>query len=421
MVNINSTETFSKLMKPILEISYSNPYTRKCGEIEDTEWLKIGIMRVLGSEVSGRGFLQSLFFQTEEMISVGLFFEALKSGRRLKYLRQSLKNLIHHMSEENKDDSFSVFKELDLFQIYAGDGHYHASATHDEIIGGSKRSTQHFYGINMRTRALSHYILAEIGGERKKEHDTRAFKRLSVSELRQEAIVGEKALHVYDRALLDFPQWEKWKQNGIYFLSRNKKDFKYKVVETLNFDKEDSVNNGILKDEMVETDSGKIIRKVSYVDPLKNKYFSFVTNLSKTVRPGTIAYLYKCRWDLEKVFDDVKNKMFEKKSWGNHDNTKTAQATFICLSYNLLLLLESHLHDQGVSNKKDFIRKKDRIEKDIRNSNFSESKISSCLKIFRRATQRPLAFFRWMRSFMILPAKWGRVVELLRQSYLKLT
>lgn len=38
--------------------------------------------------------------------------------------------------------------------------------------------------------------------------------------------------------------------------------------------------------------------------------------------PGLIAYLHKVRWDIEKIFDQVKNKLAEKKSWATSETAR---------------------------------------------------------------------------------------------------
>jgi|GEM_PF-4430479 len=43
------------------------------------------------------------------------------------------------------------------------------------------------------------------------------------------------------------------------------------------------------------------------------------------------------RWDIEKVFDEVKIRRVEKKPWGSGPQTKEAQAHCICLAHNLML------------------------------------------------------------------------------------
>jgi len=421
MRNIADTEVFSKFMSPLIALHSENPYSRICEKIPDVKWLKLGVMRALSEDRSGRGFLQNLLYRTQELIGVGVFFEALKSERRLNYLKFSLLSLVALMKTSRKNsDVFSTYKELNAFHIYGGDGHYHSSATHDLRIEGKKYSTQHFYAQNMRSQAMTHLALAEIGEERKKEHDMRALKKAVIETLRQGASKGEKVLYVWDRASLDFPQWDKWKQRGIYFLSRSKKGMQFETLESIEVDSDDDVNNGVKEDQVVITNSGVKLRRVLYLCPFQNKTYSFITNLPKTIRPGIIAFLYKTRWDIEKVFDDFKNKMDEKKSWGSHDNTKTAQAIFLCLAYNLSLLLEDNLDDEGVNHEKNVERKKKRIEHDIKNAKIPSYKISSLIKSHFRVTQRPFALFRWIRSFLFLKVPWNQAIELLRLSYLKL-
>ena len=48
-------------------------------------------------------------------------------------------------------------------------------------------------------------------------------KSLAPATLRQGAKRRRKVIYAYDRAAIDFEQWNKWKQgNGIYFISRTK-------------------------------------------------------------------------------------------------------------------------------------------------------------------------------------------------------
>ena len=55
--------------------------------------------------------------------------------------------------------------------------------------------------------------------------------------------------------------------------------------------------------------------------------------------PGLIAFLYKLRWDIEKIFDEKKNKLEEKKSWAKGPIAHSQQAHFTCLAHNLMVLL----------------------------------------------------------------------------------
>ena len=41
-----------------------------------------------------------------------------------------------------------------------------------------------------------------------------------------------------------------------------------------------------------------------------------------TLPPGLLAFIYKKRWDIEKVFDQFKNKLMENKAWEKSGNAK---------------------------------------------------------------------------------------------------
>lgn len=92
-------------------------------------------------------------------------------------------------------DAFAQFSELDGFDIFAGDGHYHAAAAHDKKKNDKKYPTQHFYAVNLRNQALSHLTLADTNGNRKRKHDARALKRLDTARLRLSAPKGRKVLY----------------------------------------------------------------------------------------------------------------------------------------------------------------------------------------------------------------------------------
>jgi len=47
-----------------------------------------------------------------------------------------------------------------------------------------------------------------------------------------------------------------------------------------------------------------------------------------TIPPGLIARIYKMRWDIEKVYDEMKNKLDEQKAWASTPTAKTMQAHF---------------------------------------------------------------------------------------------
>ena len=103
---------------------------------------------------------------------------------------------------------------------------------HDEKVDDVKWSVQHFYSLDLRTYALNQICLAAFGAGRKRENDVHALKRTEASVLRQGAAKGRKSLYVWDRGGLAFSYWQKLKNcHGIYFLSRSKSNFKFKIIK----------------------------------------------------------------------------------------------------------------------------------------------------------------------------------------------
>ncbi len=81
-----------------------------------------------------------------------------------------------------------------------------------------------------------------------------------------------------------------------------------------------------------------------------------------TLPPGLIAHLYHRRWQIEKVFDSLKIKLNEKKSWATSETARSAQAQFLCLTHNLTRRMEHQLATQeAVVNQLDLERQHERL------------------------------------------------------------
>ena len=285
---------------------------------------------------SGRDFLQDLADRHQTEILRTTFFESLKSKRRLALLGEILAQMQVHM-RRSLPDPFAAFKCLEDFDLYAGDGHFIAAASHDKAaprksptkkkslgrtaaFTATKYATGHLYALCLRSHCVTHLTVSDQV-ERKKEHDMRALKRQDILAMRQGAAKGRKVLYIWDRAGIDFRQWFKWKESGIYFLSREKENMKLEIVGIHPFDRADPINQGVISDEIVATSMGVTVRRVIYQDPETGTTYIYLTNLPPNILPGIVALLYKCRWDLEKVFDEFKNKLGETKSWASPNGT----------------------------------------------------------------------------------------------------
>jgi hypothetical protein len=331
-------------------------------------------------------------------------------------------------------DIFRQFKELDGFDLYASDGTYIEWACHDEKFEKNdkksaverkeahkftKRSCQNFFSFNLRTQTVRHLTVARIGGERQKEHDMHALKRLSNDELRFGANKGRKVLYVYDKGGIDINQWAKWKtQGGIYFLSREKENQMLEFVEHKVFDKLDPINSGIISDESVENILGMPCRRVTYRCSLTGNLFVFLTNLPYSVRPGLVALLYKFRWSVEKVYDVFKNKLAETKAWASSDTAKTMQAKFICLTYNLSLMMNKKIElEENLKYEYDIDRKAKELKTKQAELEAKGELYPSSWELCLRVTQLPQKFYRWLRVFIRKNTSWCEAIAKLRVLY----
>ena len=114
---------------------------------------------------------------------------------------------------------------------------------------------------------------------------------------------------------------------------------------------------------------------------------------------GVIVELYRRRWEAEKTFDEIKNKLGEKKAWATSLVAKEAQAQFIAITHNLLLLYEQKLEtEHGVTNQAEDARRAKRIKVAVAECKKAGQSLSSLVARARRATQRSVKFVRWVRQ-----------------------
>jgi hypothetical protein len=376
----------------------ASSYRRDCPELSDQSWLQLGVRRALEDQPSGRAFLQHLLTSGLDAPDTGHFFETLKSPRRLRLIADVSRALARQLPPPDPA-LWESLPELDGFDLYAGDGHFHGAAAHDrrDPSDGVKYAVGHFFCLNLRTHALSHLAVADQI-ERKKEHDMRALKALPLEALRQGAPVGRKVLYVWDRAGIDFRGWHHWKHSGgVYFVSREKDNMKLEPIGKNAWDRADPRNQGVLADELVATSQGVSVRRVSYRCPLSGEEFHFLTS-ECTLPPGVIAHLYRRRWEIEKVFDELKNKLGETKAWASSPEAKAAQAHFLCMAHNLMVLCEGDLErEHGVRNEAELARRAQRLEKEEERLAKSNEKLPVLVRALQRLTVRSVKFIRWLR------------------------
>lgn len=418
IINPCSLPLSLRFFAPLAGIAASCPSARSCPELSDEAWLRIGITRALEDKPSGRAFLQEISADWEDTPARSSFFDSLASARRLRFCREANSTLCAHM-QRTLPDPLAAYAALRPFAVFAGDGHFHTAAVHDaRDPDGTKYATGHLYLLNLRSHAM-HHLDAGDRRDRKKEHDMRTLKRQTTAVLRAGTPAGIKVILVWDRAGIDFHQWHLWKESsGIYFISRPKENMVFENGPGNLWDAKDPVNTGILVDELAAPATHmRYLRRITFLNPLNGERWQVLTN-EMTLPPGLIVKLYLLRWDIEKVFDEFKNKLMERKSWASSATAKCMQAVFLCLTHNLMVLQEESLHrEHGIRNEAEDSRRARRLRAEETTARKAGHVLPPLRKALQRCTQRSVKFVRWLRSFMFRDVPWSRMLAALRLLY----
>jgi len=393
---------------PLFELYPATESQHLCHELSDLDYLKLGVSRCISSAKSGNDFLQTYRKDDGQKVGVPHFFESLKSKRRLSNLA-SMNELMKGYLTDRLPDALQSIEELKKWHLFAADGHYHKAAIFDPKTKAdlsrkqsNKSATGHFFRLDLRTHHLEPLDLAQPEDGKKSEHDLKMLKRQELNSLRGCARVGEKVLYLWDRACIDYAFWNKAKsQKGIYFCTLAKSNSVTEFIrEHQLVDYDDSRSEGVISDRIVETSKGYEIRQICYTNPADGERYEYLTN--ELTLPGWVhVLLYKHRWDIEKVFDELKTKLEEKRSWASSKEAKTSHAHFLSLTHNLMLLLEEYLQSEEsmrdeVEPRKREIRERRQQEK--RKGFRKDLKPSFINSFFTRATQRTVRFIRWLRE-----------------------
>lgn len=417
MLTASPSTVYTRFVAPALQTLPQCPSQRHCPVLSDSDWLRLGIERVLQEASTGRGFLQTHGARFEAAPELSHYFHSLRSPRRLRLLEELNPRLIAQLTESLPDE-LAAFPQLQDFDVYAGDGHWHSAAAHDAPAEeGTRYAVGHFYCLDLRRRTLRRLATAQG----KKEHDMHALKRLSASTLRQGAPKGRKVLYVWDKAGIDFRFWYNLKASaGVYFISLEKENMDLTPMGEKRFDPADPLNHGVLRDELVGSSNGVLLRRITYPVPDTGQLLVFLTN-ELTLPPGLIAFLYGRRWTIEKVFDSLKNKFQEQKAWASSPTAKALQAELLCLVHNLTRLMEHQLAvEEQVVNVPDRQRRHKRLQAQQQIAQEAQRPWPSTWQGLLEPVHCSVKLIRWLRSCFVCGLAWTPAVLRLRALYAKL-
>lgn len=166
-----------------------------------------------------------------------------------------------------------------------------------------------------------------------KRHDRTVARRF---DLKPGSIVA------FDRAYNDYSLFSFWTVNGIYFVTRQKENAVYEVVE----DREVPRHRSILADQIIRLTGPKaeekcphLLRRVVVWDEENHREIVLLTNHLK-FGASTIAAIYKDRWEIEIFFKTLKQHLKVKTFVGTSENALRIQIWTALIA----LLLLKYLH-----------------------------------------------------------------------------
>ena len=148
------------------------------------------------------------------------------------------------------------------------------------------------------------------------------------------------AVVVMDRGYNDYGLFGRWTQEGVFFVTRMKRNACYRVVER----REVPQNRNILSDEIVVLTGVKAeeqcphrLRRIAVWDPKEEREIVLLTNHLEW-GATTIAAIYKDRWQIELFFKALKQNLRIKTFVGTNANAVktqiwTALITMLLLKY----------------------------------------------------------------------------------------
>lgn len=132
---------------------------------------------------------------------------------------------------------------------------------------------------------------------------------------------------VMDRGYNDYELFGRWTEEGVWFVTRQKGNADFKVIEQRVVPK----NRNILKDELISFEGyyskrkcPSVLRRIEVWDEENGKVIVLLTN-HLTFGASTIASVYKDRWQIEVFFKTIKQNLKIKTFVGTSRNALLIQ------------------------------------------------------------------------------------------------
>jgi putative transposase len=152
----------------------------------------------------------------------------------------------------------------------------------------------------------------------------------------------------FDRAYVDYHWFDQLHRQGVYFVTRQKRNARYRVLERRPV----GPQPGVTSDQVIRL-TGKAaqclstpLRRIGYRDPETRQFYVFLTNLLH-LTAGEVAAIYKARWQIELFFKWVKQHLKLKSFLGTTANAVMTQVWVALCVYLLVAYVKFLLRPPG--------------------------------------------------------------------------
>jgi hypothetical protein len=224
-------------------------------------------------------------------------------NRSEDFFRQVYEMLIAHF-EPTLSVSRKTDVKFDLFYVFDST----TITLFADVMKGLGRNPK---GDGKKKGGLKVHLLTDVHA------DTAKFARISEAKMHDKKFLSKLSLPVgsmvaMDRAYNFYRQFARWTEEGVYFVTRQKKNAKSEVIETLyKCSEDDKKKSCVLLEEHIHLTykDGKeqkplCLRRVTYRDE-KARIYQFITN-NWHITAQEVALIYKYRWTIELVFKKLK-------------------------------------------------------------------------------------------------------------------
>ena len=153
------------------------------------------------------------------------------------------------------------------------------------------------------------------------------------------------AFYVIDRGYLDFQRLYRWTLAGAFFITRARKNFRFRRLVSHSVDK----SSGVQCDQTIALSwfyslkgHPAHLRRIRYWDAKRGKRLVFLSNNFALPAPA-IADLYRRRWQVELFFKWIKQHLRIKAFYGTSENAVKTQVWIAVCSYLLVAIARKRL------------------------------------------------------------------------------